>query len=174
MSRYKNLLEEIQICEGFLPVDTQTADNTGDWVSLANYGKCLVVFFKALGTANDDPVIDLNQATTSAGGGPSKGLNFTTLYTKQAATNLQSTGQWTKVTQTAAASYTFNGTSAEQALLAVIDVDARDLDVDNDFKFLRADVADTGAAGAQLGALMYILYNPRHSLAPASMVSALA
>lgn len=168
-----NLLSHVMLAEGFLPVDTQTADNTGDWVSFENYGKILVVFYKALGTANDDPVIDLNQAT-SAAGGSAKALNFTTLYTKQAATNLQSTGQWTKVTQAAAASYTFNASSAEQALLACIDVDARDLDVDNDFKFLRADVGDTGSAGAQLGALLYIAYNPRYSLAPANMLSILA
>lgn len=172
MGRFGSLLEEVMFCEGFLPVDTQTADNNGDWVSLEHYGRCLVVFYKNTGTASDDPTLTINQASSNTGTG-SKALNFTVIYRKQAATNTQSTGTWTRTTQTAANTYT-NGTSAEQALFWVVDIDARDLDVANNFKFIQGAVADTGSAGAQVGCLFYALYQPRYNLAPASMISALS
>ena len=45
------LIDESQIVSGFVPVDTQTGANPGDVVSLKNYGRLTVVFFKAAGVA---------------------------------------------------------------------------------------------------------------------------
>ena len=148
------------IAEGFLPVDTQTAVNPGDWFSMKLYNHMAIVYFGAIGIANDDPVLTVTQATSAAGAGQ-KALTFTDIMVKQAATNLQGTGSFTHVTQVAANTYT-SGTGAEQAEIYVIEFDAADLDVDNGFCFVSCSVADTGAGGAQLGAMLYIGSEPRY------------
>lgn len=165
------ILEQMQIVEGWPIVDLQTADNTGDWVSLKNYKHLAILFASAVGTAGQDPTLTVNQAT-SAAGGSSKALTFTTIYRKQAATSLASTGTWTKTTQAAANTYT-NDTSAEQDLIWVVEFDSDQLDVDNGFCFVNATVADVGGA-AQLGYLLYLLSEPRYPAAPENMLTAIA
>lgn len=167
----KELLAGLQIAEGFIPVDMSAAANDGDWVSLENFRSCLVVLYKAVGTAGQDPTLTIEQATSAAGGG-AKALNFTRVHSKQAATNLQGTGQFTKVEQAAANTYTHTD-GAEQAALWVVEIQSDDLDKANDFKFIRGRVADVGAA-AQLGSLLYILGNPRYETAPENAPSVLA
>jgi len=166
----KLLLEQANIVEGIVPIDLQDGANTGDYVSLKNYGSVAVVFVSGIGTAGDDPTLTIQQATAVAGTG-AQALNFTDIYRKQAATSLASTGTWTKTTQTAANTYT-NATAAEQDLIWVVHFDAADLDVDDDYDCIRATVADVGS-NAQLGYLFYIPYNPVEELAPASMASAI-
>lgn len=166
----KNFLDEIDIVEGFKPVDLQTAANNGDYVSLKNHTGALVVFIAAVGTAGDDPVISLQQASAVAGTGV-KDLNFTEIFKKQAATDLSATSVWTKVTQAAAASYT-DATAAEIDKIWVIPVKADSLDVAGGFDCFRANVADVGG-NAQLGTLFYILYGPRFVKAPDAKLSAI-
>ena len=67
-------------------------------------------------------------------------------------------GAWTKVTQTAAATYT-DATSAEEAAVWWIEFNAEDLDVDNRFDCIRMRVADIGS-NAQLGCGLYLLSDP--------------
>lgn len=150
------LAETAQIVSGFLPVDMSAGANAGDWVSLKNYHRLAVVLFKGAGTAGDDPTLTLQQATDVAGTG-AKALTFTTVWTKQG--TLTGVGQYTKVTQTAANTYT-DLTSAEVAALWVVEIRHDDLDIDNDFDCVRATVADIGT-NAQVGTLFYILYGPR-------------
>lgn len=171
MANESKLLSMVQIVEGFPAVDLSTGANNGDWVSLENYKRVLIVFRSGVGTAGDDPTLTVRQATDAAGTSD-KNLTFATIYRKQAATSLASTGQWTKTTQTAAATYT-NTDAAEQSLIWCVDIMASDLDVANGFKFLRATVADVGGA-AQPGDLLYLLYEPRYPDAPENMLSALA
>lgn len=161
------LTEMMQICAGFGPVDL-IAPNNGDWVSMENFNRCAIVFFKAAGTAGDDPTITVEQATTAAGSG-NKALNFRRIDHKQGA-DLAAVGQFTTVEQTAANTYT-DATSAEVAAIWVIDIEASDLDVTNGYKFLQAKVADVGT-NSQLGALLYLLYEPRYAEKP--LPSALA
>ena len=165
------LLEQITIVEGVPPVDLQDGANTGDYVSLKHYRKVIVIFRSGLGTAADDPTLTIQQATSVAGGSV-KALNFTTIYRKQAATSLASTGQWTKTTQTAANTYT-NGTSAEEDVMWAVEFDADELDVANGFDCIRATVADVGG-NAQPGSLDYILGESVHPSKPEGMLSALA
>ena len=154
----EEFVHKINIVEGFLPVDLQTAANDGDWVSLRNYHNCAVVFVSAIGTATDDPTLTMEQATAVAGTG-AKALNFTVIHRKQAATDLTATGTWTRTAQTAAATFT-NGTSAEQDLIWIVDFVDTELDAANDFDCLRGRVNNIGS-NAQLGYLYYALYNPR-------------
>lgn len=162
-------VEMHNIVQGFKPVDLQTGANNGDWVSMKNYGKIAVVFMSAVGTAADDPTITLQQATDVSGAG-AKDLDFTVIHTKQAATDLSSTGQYTKVTQTAANTFT-NATSAEEDLIWIVEFDADQLDVDNAFDCVRATVADIGS-NAQLGVLFYDLTETRYpeDLLPSAIV----
>jgi len=157
------LAETTQIVSGFIPVDMQTAANTGDYVSLKNYNHVAVVLFKAVGTAGDDPTLTIVQATDVTNSlSDAKALNFTTVWTEQA-TVLTATGTFTKNTQTAANTYT-EATSAEDAAIWMVEFDAQDLDLANDFDCIMASVGDVGS-NAQLGCLLYILSEPRYAQA---------
>jgi len=154
----QKFFQEANIVSAFVPVDMQTAANDGDWVSLANYQRCVAVLFKAAGTAGQDPVFTLEQATTAAGGS-SKALTFTTIYKKVGTqTGISS---WTKTTQSAAGTYT-DAVSAEAEAIIAVEISASDLDVDNGFDFVRLTIPDVGGA-AQLGCAFYIMLDPRDS-----------
>lgn len=175
----QTFIEKTQICQGFLPVDMSAAANAGDWVSLKNYGRVAIIIHKALGTAGDDPVITVQQATDVSGGG-AKALGFTRVDKKQAATNLLAVGQFTTSTSDSPATNdTFNAVAgtwtnsdlAEQAAIIVIDIKAEDLDVAGGFDCVKVSIADIGA-NAQLGTALYVLHEPRY--ASATLPSAIA
>ena len=166
----KLMLEQIQIVEGFATVDLSGQANDGDWVSLRLYKHLMVKFHSSVGTAGQDPTLTIEQATGVDGSG-AKPLNFGTIYTKQAATDLTGTGNWTKVTQTPADTYTQED-AAEQALIWVVELDVSELDVNNSFSAVRGRVADVGA-NEQLGYLEYILSEPRYARSADSMESAI-
>lgn len=153
----EGFLQKATIEAAFVPVDMSSAANAGDWVSLENYRKCVAVLFGAAGTAGDDPVFKLQQATAADGTG-AKDLTFTVVYQKVG--TLASTAAWTRTTQTAATSYT-NAASAESQKIMVVEIDAAELDVDNGFTFIQLSVADVGT-NAQLGCGFYIMLEPRY------------
>lgn len=164
------LLERFQIVEGFPPVNLATAANNGDYISLKNYRRVVVLFHSGVGTAGEDPTLTIEQAKDVAGTSV-KALNFTTIYRKQAATDLSAIGVWTKTTQAAANTYT-EATAAEQSALWAVEFEADELDVANGFDCIRATVADVGA-GAQSGSLHYILGDARYQSAAEDMLSAI-
>lgn len=168
MSRF---LERNQIVEGFLPVNMATADNTSDWVSLKAYKHITVVHLSAAGAAAEPPTVTVLQAQ-DVSGTASKALDFTTGFVKQAATNLRGTGQWTKVTQAAGNTYT-SANNGDKARLWVFEFDSDQLDVDNGFDCVQANIADVGNT-SQLGCIFYILSEPRYPAAAENMLSALA
>ncbi len=164
-------VETHQVCQGFLPVALNTGANSGDWVSLKNYGRIAIIFFKAVGTNGDDPTLTVNQATDVSGSG-SKAYTLTRVDKKQAATNLLAVGQFTTSTSAAAASHdTFstntwtNSDLAEQAAIVVIDIKAEDLDIANNFDCVQLTIADVGT-NAQLGCALYILYDAKFGADP--------
>lgn len=158
--------EQVQVCAGFGPVDMSAAANTGDWVSLKGYERVTILFFKAAGTAGDDPEITLEEATSVAGGSAQNLAAIDAVWKKQG--TLTAVGTYTKVTQTAAATYT-DATSAEAAAIWLIDVKAEDLS--DGFDCIRASVADVGT-NAQLGSMLYLLWPARYG--GEGMVSAIA
>lgn len=125
----ERFLQTANIVAGFVPVDMQTAANNGDWVGLKHYARCVAVLFKAIGTAGDDPVFTLKQATDASGTG-AKELNFTTIYSKVGTQT--GIANFTRTTQAAANTYTDTASAEAQAIIAV-EIDAADLDVDNGF-----------------------------------------
>lgn len=159
--------EMVNVCSGFVPVDMQAAANNGDWVNLANYAKLVIVLFKAAGTAGDDPTLTIKQATDASGTG-AKALNFTKAAIKQG--TLTAVADYTAISQAAGNTYT-NDTLAESQAILIVDIDNKDLDVANGFKFVQASVADVGG-NAQLGCCLYFLIDARY--AGASLPSGIA
>ena len=162
-------LEFADVISSFIPVDMQTAANNGDWINMRDYERMLCVLFKAAGTAGDDPVFTITQASDNAGTG-SKALNF--LRIREKIGTLTGVGQWTIVdyidathglvrTSTdpagtsstvryiTAGTYT-NTVSAEVSAIFACEIRATQLDVANGFTHVQLSIPDTGS-NAQLG-----------------------
>lgn len=150
------------IAAGIVPLDLQTA-RTGDYVSLKNAEGCLIVIFKAAGTAGDDQTFTLNKATAVDGTGATTAAVIDTIYKKQGAA-LTAVTAWTKATQTAAATVT-DATSAELQTIWAIDVRADALGA---YDCISLD-SDGAGSNAQLGCVLYLLYGLRNAATPASL-----
>lgn len=170
MGPNQSILEYMQIAEGVLPLALTTA-RTGRVISMKNYRRCLVLFYKGIGTASDDPTLTLTQGTDIAYG-TNKALTFTTFYQKYDLTKLSDVAQWTKVTQSAANTCT-DLTWAEAALMVAIDVKAEDLDTANGYDCIRLAVSDVGT-NSQIGCVLYLPYDPVVSAAPENMLGVTA
>lgn len=155
----RHFLEKAQIVGAITPVNMASGANNGDWISMKNYGRCAIVLFKGTGTAAEDPVITLQQATDVAGTS-SKSLTFTRIDYK--AGTLSSVSQFTTVNQAAAGNYTLD--AGELEAIAVIDIKAEDLDKSNGFDCLRCNIADVGTT-SQIGGVLYFLHEPRFASA---------
>jgi hypothetical protein len=159
-----DLNEGFNIQPGFLPADTDT-DQAGDYISLKDYNKVVVVYAKGAGTAGDDPTLTLYEATAVDGTDAQVLAVIDKHYIKQAATNLTAVGEFTKTAQTAASTIVFNATSAEQTVLDYFVVDAAQLS--NGFDCIRVDCALAASGGAQYATLLYFLLEPRYGQEPA-------
>jgi len=170
------ILERIQIHPVMLPVDLNDGATTGDYVSLKNYERCLVVLVCGDGTAGSDVDVLLYQSTDVANSLTDAKvldcLETGRIYTKEHATALTGVGTWTKETQATADEAWDPEDSGEQVLLWGFEVLASDLDVANGFDCIRADITAPGAA--KIGAALYILADPKYPAAPELMLSALA
>jgi len=158
---------------GFIPVDMQTAANTGKRVSLKNATGVTIVLFKAIGTAGDDPVLTLKQHTASSSGTTANLATIDHYYLKTSTSALAGTETWSKVTQSAAATITDPGgagTSAESAQIVAIEVGANQLT--DGYSYVSLDVADVGG-NAQLGCVLYILHELTAARAPANLPAGL-
>lgn len=155
----KHILEKLDLVSGIVPINLGSA-RSSDVMSLKNFHRVAIVFFKAAGSASEDPTLTVLQASSVA---PSnaKALNFTEIWTKQG--TLTAVGTWTKTTQAAGNTYT-NATASENEAIWVIDIKTDDLDVDNGFDCIQVTIADAGSTN-QLGALLFVGHEPRYVLA---------
>jgi hypothetical protein len=166
----RNIFDEVNVAEGFLPVNMATAANDGDWVSLKDYQAVGILFFGAPGASAEPATITLEQAL-DVSGGSGKALTITRYHKKQAATNLQGTGTFTVTTQTAAATVALgSGADGDKAAIIGIWIKSEDLDVDGGFDCVRARVADVGLT-SQIGAIVYLLCNPRNTPPPTALAN---
>ncbi len=158
-----NLFEQGNVVSILYPSDTQTAV-ADDWIDMANAHAIDIIFFKGAGTANDDPDLWVTQATTNAGAGE-KAVNFTHYYLKQGTLLSTSSigGTFTKTTMTASYIISFGATSAEEQMICGVHIEADMLDVSGGFHWVRASVPDTGAAGAQYGCILGVLWPARYA-----------
>jgi len=169
-------LERMQIVPGQAagPADINGAAITGDYVSLKNYRRCLVLVYAGDGTAGGDLDVKLYQASDVSGTG-AKVLNCLEtdrIFTKQHASTFAGVGQFTKETQPTADEQYTDTDSGEQVNLWGLEVMASDFDADNNFDCLRADVADPGAA--KVVGLLYMLMDPKYPASPELQLSAIA
>lgn len=164
-----HFVEKNQLVLGFKPVAMNAGANASDRVSMKGYGRCAVVFIKAVGTAGDDPTLSFKQSQ-DVGGTNEKALAVTRIDKKQAATDLTAVGTYTKSTSDnpatndtfVTASGTWSNTDlAEQAAIVIADIKAEDLDINNGFDCLTCNVGDVGT-NAQLGTLLFVLHEPRN------------
>ena len=153
----RRFLSEHDVVSGVVPLDFQTA-RTGDYVSLRNHRHLTVIIFKAAGTDGDDQTYTFNQATAVAGTG-AKGLNVTEYMEKEG--TLTSVTGWTRVTQTAASTIAPGDPNAQSQWIGVIEFDVSDLDADGGFDCVSVD-NDGAGSNAQLGAILYILSEPKY------------
>ncbi|MBI3406943.1 MAG: hypothetical protein HY040_01120 [Planctomycetes bacterium] len=130
----------------------------GDWVNLRDFNHLSIIFYKGAGTSGDNCTVTLQQAQDNAGTG-AKALSFTEIWRKQAS-DVQTVGQFTKTTQSAA--NTFTNTNAVDQAIWVLEIDADMLDVDGGFKYVRLTLNDVGS-NAQLGCVLYALSQPRYA-----------
>jgi hypothetical protein len=163
----KRLAEELQIAEGFLPLDLATA-RTGDWVSLKNFYGVEILFFGAPGSAAEPATLTIQQAQAVAGTN-AKGLSITEYYVKRATTNLQGVGVFTKVTQAAGSTIALTAGTGDQATLLLIPINAADLDMAGGFDCVNVSVGDVGT-GAQLGCALYLLKGARYQTPPSALI----
>lgn len=147
-------LEIADIIPAFVPVDMQTANNGSNWVNMANLERLLCVLFKGAGTAGDNPVFTMNQASDSSGTG-SKALTFTRMRSKIGAIATAANQIWTVTTQAAAGTWT--PTSAASVAVLAVEVRPMDLDVNNGFNHVQLTIPDIGT-NSQLGCAFYIPY----------------
>ena len=155
----QHILDKIDLVSGIVPINLGSA-RSSDVMSLKNFHRVAIVFFKAAGSASEDPTLTVLQASSVAASN-SKALNFTEIWTKQG--TLTSVGTWTKTTQDAGNTYT-NTSASENEAIWVIDIQTDALDVDNGFDCIQVTIADAGSTN-QLGALLFVGHEPRYSLA---------
>lgn len=141
-----------------VPADSQGAGGLAvPAINMRDALRATLVFIKGIGTAGDDPVITFTQGDGISNGALSNAKALTVVTradTKRHASAIPKT--YTAETQAAAATFT-SLTLAEEKGVILIDITPDMLDVDNDFYAVRAAVADTGSAGAQLGVLAWIV-----------------
>lgn len=160
----ESFLQRAQIASAFVPVDMSSGANAGDWVQLGKvYDRCLAVLFKGAGTAGDDPVFKLQQATDNAGTG-AKDIDFTAVYSKVGTLTASGQAEFTRNTQSAATSYT-DAASAEAEAIIAVEIRAEELDLANGFEWIQLSVADVGT-NAQLGCGFYVLFEARYEQEP--------
>ncbi len=181
MAANLHCLEEMQIHPIFPAVVADDADDdtmqTGDYISLKNYGKCLILIAYGDGSATTgDITVTLYQSTDVANSqGDAKALNCLVtgrIYEKVNGTTLAAVGQWTKVTQSTADEVYDDTDSGEELGMIALEVKPSDLDVTNGFDCIRCDL--TAITSAKIACALYILMDPKYPAAPDLMLSALA
>lgn len=149
------------------PVDTQTGAMTGRRVSLSRAGGVAFIFVKGAGTGSDDPVITV-QEHNAASGGTSQNLPVVAEHYRKAAATVTGAETWTRTAQTAGATLTLTGQATQQGVY-VVEVMASSLS--DGFTHVSVNIADTGAAGAQLGTCIAVLFDLERQAAPARLAA---
>jgi hypothetical protein len=153
--------EFAQVVSAFVPIDVNAAAQTGDVVSLENFHRCAVILFGAAGSSGTDITLTLAQGTDVAFG-TNKALTFTRIDKKEGAA-LTAIGQFTVVTQAAAATYTTTNNEQSQQIY-IVDFGVDDLDIANDYDCIRMSINAGNAAKVMAG--LYILYGPKYGTDP--------
>jgi len=168
MHNRNSILNFAKVVGAVVPVNLATAAVNGPYASMRNCEVLHVIIIKGAGTAGEDPVITLTQATTAAGGS-AKTLNITAVQHQIAANVTLATAFVAGVNvssveisrETSVASYATDLIdAAENQAMFVLTIHKDDLD--DDFAFVRCNIADVGAS-SQLAAMIYIAGGLKHA-----------
>jgi hypothetical protein len=173
MAGTPKILERMQIAAAIMPVSNAGATNTGDYVSLKNYGRCGILIVGSAGDAGDDLSVKVYQAKDVSGTSAKvlNALETGRIYTKNNA-DVTTVAQWTEETQDTADELYDDTTSGEVENLWFLEIEQTDLDVANGFDCIRVDTI-VDADGKILTAL-YLLADPRYAKEPDEMLGAIA
>lgn len=151
MQEFIQLVDKAKVVTGLAPITPSSS--TPDYVSLKGHQKCSVIICVDNGATVTGSAITLKQASAVAGTGE-KALAFTTYYANT------DTGAADTLTATTASSNTFTtDTTNNKNLLYVLEVDADDLDTDNNFDCVRAGTAN---AANTVVCVVYVLHGQRY------------
>jgi hypothetical protein len=146
------LMEVVNMKQGFLPVDLNTAANTGARCSIKNCKR--IAFVVQMGDSTGAVVQATFNQHNAASGGTSKVLaHANPYYTKAGAAT-----SFTKVSPSSASTFDISTDFAAQEGIAVFEVLAEDLDVEGDFAWVSLSIADTTAA--KIGACLVMFLGP--------------
>lgn len=169
----KKGLEQFNIVPLCIPMDANGAGAllTSIYFSFKGYRSATIVGLFGDASAGHDLGIKLYQAKDVAGT-DAKVLNALStgrIYSKEAGTFalLQAVTGWTKQTQATADEAWVGLTSGESVGLHAIEISQEDLDRDNGFNAVRADLDDP--TESKIIALFAILHDPRYAGAPEDM-----
>jgi len=152
MQQFLRLLDKGKVVVGLAPITPSTS--TPDYVSLKNYQKCTIIIVYDNDSTVTGSAITLKQATAVAATGE-KTLGFTKQYAN-ADISANDTLTETDVTSD---TFTTDDTDNKNGI-HLIEVDADDLDRDNNFDCLRAG---TGDGANMVLAVIYVLHGPRYA-----------
>ncbi len=155
------------------PADLNSSGATGDYINIAKYERVLFVAQLGDGTAGNDVDFTVKQAKDASGTDVKDcdclitGRIYSQLaadYATQAALT-----EWTEETQATADAKWSDATNGEKVGLVCLEIHAEDLDVDNDFDWIRVDASDPSASKVVGG--VYYCVGPRYSSAPELMLN---
>lgn len=151
------LIENAGIEVGQVPKDVNGVVSNGQYISLKNFNHVSIII-KQGAWAGGTPAVTLTQATTIAGAG-AKAAPIPFQWQKAGITP-------STFARTAVVADTFN-LPATANTITVLELDAEQLDAQNDFDCVRVNVASPGAV-ADLLDITYILSEPRFKAASLS------
>ena len=145
------LAKEAKIVLANVPVDINNLAVTGDYVSMKGFSHCTMILqFGAVGTGT---ALTLKQATDVTNSlSDEKALSYDKIYINVGLST-------TNLTETAVTSDTYT-VGNDPNNLYVIEIDAAELDVNNDFDCVRFNLAS--GAGTTLLSAVYVLTGARY------------
>ena len=151
-------------------VDLAGGATTGARVHLRNYDCCAIVVFKEAG-ADAEPVTFTVQEHTASTSGTSRDLAVITEYYHKTEATLDGDETWTKVTQTAAA--TFAQASGDSDMQAIIVVEIQAASLSADCQWISVNGSDVTTAG-QFGGVLYLLHGLKYQREPTLLAEPLS
>lgn len=145
---------------GFVPVNLATAANPSAYANMRDVNKFLnILIVTGVGTAGEDIVITLKQATSKAGAGAKELLIKRAAYKVGVGATLPALDKWTVNTACSnespiASLNTADHDQAENVGMELIRVRPQDLDMENGFSFVMVNVAKV--TNAQIGVALFI------------------
>lgn len=152
----KFLMELVNMKIGITPVDLNTAANPGERISLEKGDRVTCVIVMGDSTSATDLSVTINQHDAASSGNTKACNQANPYYHKVGAATV-----FTKVVPDVADEVVDLTTLfANDPGIAVLEICAEDLDVDNGFKYVSFSIADAGAA--KIGAALLILNDCRY------------